>query len=172
MSNKPRGFTIVELLIVIVIIAILAAITIVSYNGIQQRAADSKRDSDTRQLLNAIVMARSNTGQTLGQITGYWYSAGLCATAANNPSAVEPRDLPKTHACWTQYYTNLTNIGAAAGVNLESLRTGDHRGNPYVWDENEGEGGNMCWADGGIDVFASGTVTRVRARTIPKTVTC
>lgn len=36
--RKDRGFTIVELLIVIVIIAILAAITIVAYNGIQARA--------------------------------------------------------------------------------------------------------------------------------------
>jgi len=35
---KRRGFTIVELLIVIVVIAILAAITIVAYNGIQQRS--------------------------------------------------------------------------------------------------------------------------------------
>ncbi len=38
-SNKLRsGFTIVELLIVIVVIAILAAISIVSYTGIQNRA--------------------------------------------------------------------------------------------------------------------------------------
>ena len=37
-QNKLRGFTIVELLIVIVVIAILAAITIVAYNGVQQRA--------------------------------------------------------------------------------------------------------------------------------------
>lgn len=35
---SARGFTIVELLVVIVVIAILAAITIVAYNGIQQRA--------------------------------------------------------------------------------------------------------------------------------------
>ena len=37
------GFTIVELLIVIVVIAILAAITITSYSGIQSRARDSQR---------------------------------------------------------------------------------------------------------------------------------
>ena len=37
-APRERGFTIVELLIVIVVIGILAAITIVSYNGIQKRA--------------------------------------------------------------------------------------------------------------------------------------
>lgn len=39
---EKQGFTIVELLIVIVVIAILAAITVVAYNGIQERA-DSTR---------------------------------------------------------------------------------------------------------------------------------
>lgn len=36
--KRDRGFTIVELLIVVVVIAILAAITIVAYNGVQKRA--------------------------------------------------------------------------------------------------------------------------------------
>ncbi|QJU06929.1 type II secretion system protein [Candidatus Saccharibacteria bacterium oral taxon 955] len=40
-QTKSSGFTIVELLIVIVVIAILAAITIVAYNGIQNRANDT-----------------------------------------------------------------------------------------------------------------------------------
>ncbi len=40
MWAKHKGFTIVELLIVIVIIGILAAITIVAFNGAQQRGRD------------------------------------------------------------------------------------------------------------------------------------
>lgn len=40
--SKP-GFTIVELLIVIVVIAILAAITVVAYNGITRRANNTAR---------------------------------------------------------------------------------------------------------------------------------
>lgn len=42
MNKSIRGFTIVELLIVVVIIAILAAIAIIGYNGMQQRAYRSK----------------------------------------------------------------------------------------------------------------------------------
>lgn len=42
MKRTMSGFTIVELLIVIVVIGILAAITIVSYNGIQQRAYNTQ----------------------------------------------------------------------------------------------------------------------------------
>lgn len=43
---KMRGFTIVELLIVIVVIGILAAITIVAFNGVQGRAHDASVRSD------------------------------------------------------------------------------------------------------------------------------
>jgi prepilin-type N-terminal cleavage/methylation domain-containing protein len=45
LNNKERGFTIVELLIVIVVIGILAAISIVAYNGVQNRAKTSTAQS-------------------------------------------------------------------------------------------------------------------------------
>lgn len=55
--NKRRdGFTIVELLIVIVVIAILAAITIVAYNNIQQRARDSRRAQDLKNIKKAVLL--------------------------------------------------------------------------------------------------------------------
>jgi len=55
-KNKQSGFTIVELLIVIVVIGILAAISIVAYSGIQQRARDAVRINDISQLQRAIEM--------------------------------------------------------------------------------------------------------------------
>ena len=45
-KNKKSGFTIVELLVVIVVIGVLAAITVVAYNGIAGRAKESSLISD------------------------------------------------------------------------------------------------------------------------------
>ena len=55
---RDRGFTIVELLIVIVVIAILAAITIVAYTGIQQRAKQSSLQSQLSSTAKQIEAAR------------------------------------------------------------------------------------------------------------------
>jgi prepilin-type N-terminal cleavage/methylation domain-containing protein len=56
------GFTIVELLVVIVVIAILAAITIVSYNGITGRAVETSMKSDLRNVEAAVELDRITTG--------------------------------------------------------------------------------------------------------------
>jgi prepilin-type N-terminal cleavage/methylation domain-containing protein len=55
---KTRGFTIVELLIVIVVIAILAAISIAAYNGIQDRSRKSYLMSDISAIKKAMEMYR------------------------------------------------------------------------------------------------------------------
>lgn len=68
-APKQKGFTIVELLIVIVVIAILAAITIVAYNGISQRAKNSAIVSaakSTLDVLNAYVATNDKYPNTTG----------------------------------------------------------------------------------------------------------
>jgi prepilin-type N-terminal cleavage/methylation domain-containing protein len=46
LRNKDGGFTVIELLIVIVVIGILAAIVISTYSGIQVKEHNSKRQTD------------------------------------------------------------------------------------------------------------------------------
>jgi general secretion pathway protein G len=61
-SKKTSGFTIVELLIVIVVIGILAAITIVAYNGIQARARNSQTTSAVQAYYKALVLYMTDKG--------------------------------------------------------------------------------------------------------------
>ncbi|AGG66650.1 prepilin-type N-terminal cleavage/methylation domain-containing protein [Corynebacterium callunae] len=56
-NNRLPGFTIVELLIVIVVIGILAAISIVVYNGIQKRAQTAQVTSSVDSLEKSVGMA-------------------------------------------------------------------------------------------------------------------
>lgn len=66
MYKKAHGFTIVELLIVIVVIAVLAAISIVSYTGIQQRARVSALAAEMSQVQKTIqVEALKSGGQSI-----------------------------------------------------------------------------------------------------------
>lgn len=59
---KSRGFTIVELLIVIVVIGILAGITIIAYNGIQGRAHTAQAQADSESVTKLLAISNVNNG--------------------------------------------------------------------------------------------------------------
>lgn len=61
-TPAQKAFTIVELLIVIVVIAILAAIGIVAYSGTQSRAHDSAIQQDLRNISTIMEMYRATEG--------------------------------------------------------------------------------------------------------------
>ena len=82
-KSKNSGFTIVELLVVIVVIGILAAITIVSYTGVTTRA----RASAAQQLANNVVK-KANTYQTEGSTLNWPLTGALAISATNSSSAL------------------------------------------------------------------------------------
>lgn len=77
---RMRGFTIVELLIVIVVIAILASIAIVAYNGVQDRAQNTRRQSDIRSVQRLVEAYQVENGaypQTTNNPKANWRAADV-----------------------------------------------------------------------------------------------
>ena len=149
MNKQGRGFTIVELLIVIVVIAILAAITIVAYNGIQSSARNSKAKADIANLAKAVHAAKLNTGNSFVTITASMggQSTGAGRNCWNKVDGTDLAAVARTDACWTDYFTALQLVSNASGINVNGMI--DPWGRPYYIDQNEGEniGGNFCVQD-------------------------
>lgn len=61
-KTAQKGFTIVELLIVIVVIGILAALVLNTFNGVQKRARDSDRQNDMTQLATQLEVYYNDNG--------------------------------------------------------------------------------------------------------------
>lgn len=92
-KRDQKGFTIVELLIVIVVIGILAALVVTTYSGIQAKARDSKRQTDVQALQTQIeaFYASNNYYPALGDINdAAWRKTNmksLDAGAMTDPSS-------------------------------------------------------------------------------------
>lgn len=61
-ARKQKGFTIVELLIVVVVIGILAALTLVAYSNIQKNARDADRKQDIASIKKMLLLYQVDNG--------------------------------------------------------------------------------------------------------------
>ena len=114
-TQNKNGFTIVELLIVVVVIAILAAITIVAYNGVQTRAKTSSLNGDLRNVAVKIANDLTLNGSYPATIASINNGEGFKASnGATMAYTVDNSSDPKTF-CVTgtlgsiNYFINQTN---------------------------------------------------------------
>ena len=138
-KNTQSAFTIVELLIVIVVIAILAAITIVAFNGVTARANTSSAEaaaSTVAKKAEAYNAEQSSYPASSGALTNSsdatkpWYVTGTTfslydeideeGSVPSNPSSLDydpcPYDPPYTGAYisyfdYTEGYTESITVG-------------------------------------------------------------
>ena len=91
-KRNNRGFTIVELLIVIVVIGILAALVITTYTGIQKKARDTERKTDINALHGQVEAYQAQNGKypTLDELNDATFRSnnlkGLDPAALKDPN--------------------------------------------------------------------------------------
>jgi type IV pilus assembly protein PilA len=119
--KTQQAFTIVELLIVIVIIAVLAAVTIVAFNGVQRRANTSSAQTSANNFAKKAHLYATETGNypaTSSVLTGAgaaglsYYLTGV--TVSSSAITAAPTDAT-THNYW--------RCGTAAAAAATSLAT-------------------------------------------------
>lgn len=142
MTNKRQnnrtyrgGFTIVELLIVIVVIGILAAITIVSYNNVTDRSNNLRTEDAVSKFRKALIMYATENGQyplggttsaCLGEATNYPSGCWNGSVSAAFNTAIQPYlggSLPNPYNGCLMMYSGC-RIGAAysnQNINLDGV---------------------------------------------------
>jgi type II secretion system protein G len=134
---KKSGFTIVELLIVVVVIGILAAIVIVAYNGVQARARDARRLADIQTVNKALQLyyidngsypitapsgmstAYTDTNCQLGTKQADWVPGLTPKYLPQLPQSFSPRPWDSRTGCY-QYASDGTSYVLGAWQALET----------------------------------------------------
>jgi general secretion pathway protein G len=115
-TRNQKGFTIVELLIVIVVIGILAALVITTFTGIQKKARDTERQTDIKALHGQLEAYFAQNGKypTLANMNDR-ASGGFLATNMKGLDKEATKD-PKSTASGDAQY----NLAGAAAANVYS----------------------------------------------------
>lgn len=171
-SKLKQGFTIVELLIVVVVIAILAAITVVSYNGITGQAKETALKSDLRNASTQLQLEMLNTGSFPSDTTSLTKSADttfgtfnrtantFCLEATNSGGKVfyvTDSSAPKEGECPLDPAIAMQTVTSASCPSTRTMKVGA-RDNHTYWIQKMPDGKcwmltNLAYAGGGTNTY-------------------
>lgn len=98
---KKQGFTLVELMVVIVIMGILVTIGTFAFQASQKKSRDSRRKSDINQVTKALEMYNSDVGI---------YPASGAAGTADAGKIIGCGDTTKVVCNWGESFANTTKL--------------------------------------------------------------
>ena len=159
MRIKIGGFTIVELLIVIVVIGILAAITITAFNGIQERTRNSQTISAVKEYSKLFRSYALDTASYPNGGSNYCIGSGYPSNLCWDNRAYVPSSVAETEL--RKYASSLPNPSTKRVYrnSTDESRAGILYVNNYTF-RYQLEGVNTdCGLPGAVRTFSAGQST-------------
>jgi prepilin-type N-terminal cleavage/methylation domain-containing protein len=127
---RRSGFTIVELLIVIVIISVLAAISIVAYNGIQNRGKTTSAQSSATAIIKKVELYNTHNGHypvtfaalTAAATTDPWHVTGISRSSIALSDTSPTSNVSYWICGQSSTSSQLANASSVTAANIRGIR--------------------------------------------------
>lgn len=108
--NKKNGFTLIELIVTVTIIAVLTVVGIISYSGTSKKARDNRRMADLEKIRIALELYRQATGST------YPVNKNSLVPTYLQAFPIDPKGNSYSYSRPTGYTYSITTILEETGV--------------------------------------------------------